>query len=90
MIYLTYIVDHYNDLPDITIFMYAHCWTHHNNHLLGHDAVRNGPPIRSDHVIREGYVNMRCEWTPGCPEWLHPDNTRESLDKQEEEVLSRC
>ena len=42
--HLTYIVDHYNDLPDITIFMHAHRWTHHKNHLLGHDAVEMVPP----------------------------------------------
>ena len=44
MTYLTYIVDHYDDLLDITIFMHAHRWTHHNNHLLGHDAVEMVPP----------------------------------------------
>lgn len=89
MIYLTYIIDHYDDLPDISIFMHAHRWTHHNNHLLGHDAVQMIRRLISDYVTREGYVNMRCEWYPGCPEWLHPDNAKESLAKQEEEVLSR-
>ena len=89
MIYLTYIIDHYDDLPDISIFMHAHRWTHHNNHLLGHDAVQMIRRLNSDYVTREGYVNMRCEWYPGCPEWLHPNNAKESLAKQEEEVLSR-
>ena len=88
MIYLTYIIDHYDDLPDIVIFMHAHRWTHHNNHLLGHDAVQMIRRLSSDYVAREGYVNMRCEWYPGCPEWLHPKNAQESLAKQEEEVLS--
>ena len=89
MIYLTYIIDHYDDLPDIVIFMHAHRWTHHNNHLLGHDAVQMIRRLSNDHVTREGYVNMRCEWYPGCPDWLHPTNAQESLAKQEEEVLSR-
>ncbi len=89
MIYLTYIIDHYDDLPDIVIFMHAHRWTHHNNHLLGHDAVQMIRRLSSDYVTRKGYVNMRCEWYPGCPEWLHPENAQESLAKQEEEVLSR-
>ena len=89
MIYLTYIIDHYDNLPDIAIFMHAHRWTHHNNHLLGHDAVQMIRRLNSDYVTRKGYVNMRCEWYPGCPEWLHPDNAKESLAKQEEEVLSR-
>ena len=89
MIYLTYIIDHYDNLPDISIFMHAHRWTHHNNHLLGHDAVQMIRRLNGDYVTREGYVNMRCEWYPGCPEWLHPNNAKESLAKQEEEVLSR-
>ena len=89
MIYLTYIIDHYDYLPDIVIFMHAHRWTHHNNHLLGHDAVQMIQRLSSDYVTREGYVNMRCEWHPGCPEWLHPQSAQESLAKQEEEVLSR-
>ena len=89
MIYLTYMIDHYDDLPDIVIFMHAHRWTHHNNHLLGHDAVQMIRRLSSDYVTRKGYVNMRCEWYPGCPEWLHPKTAQESLAKQEEEVLSR-
>lgn len=31
MIYLTYIIDHYEALPDIIIFMHAHRFSHHNN-----------------------------------------------------------
>ncbi|KAK4693603.1 hypothetical protein P7C71_g3830, partial [Lecanoromycetidae sp. Uapishka_2] len=90
MIYLTYIIDHYEALPDIMIFMHAHRYSHHNNDLLGYDAVQMIRRLSSDHVIREGYFNMRCHWRPGCPEWLHPHNKVESLERQEEEVLSRC
>lgn len=89
MIYLTYIIDHYEALPDIMIFMHAHRYSHHNNDLLGYDAVQMIRRLSSDHVTREGYFNMRCRWRPGCPEWLHPENAKESLERQEEEVLSR-
>lgn len=90
IIYLTYIIENYTKLPDITIFMHAHRWTHHNNDLLDYDAVQMIRRLSNSHVIREGYVNMRCEWDPGCPEWLHPTNSQASLGKQEEAVLSRC
>ncbi|MCJ1272461.1 hypothetical protein MMC21_000247 [Puttea exsequens] len=90
MIYLSYIIANYHDLPDVVIFMHSHRWTHHNNALLGHDAVQMIRRLSNDHVAREGYFNMRCQWHPGCPEWLHPGNTKETLDKQEEMVLSRC
>ncbi len=90
MIYLTYIIDNYVHLPDVSIFMHAHRWTHHNNGLLDNDAVQMISRLSNNHVIREGYMNMRCQWEPGCPEWLHPMESQSSLSKQEEAVLSRC
>lgn len=90
MVYLTYIIDNYAHLPDIAIFMHAHRWTHHNNDLLDNDAVQMISKLSNSHVIREGYFNMRCQWDPGCPEWLSPTNLQASLGKQEEAVLSRC
>ena len=90
MIYLTYIIDHYDNLPDIVLFMHSHRWTHHNNEFLGHDAVEMIYRLRSWHVIRKGYMNMRCHWSPGCPEWLHPVSKQELLGKQEETMLSKC
>jgi hypothetical protein len=89
MIYLSYIIDHYADLPDIAVFMHAHRWARHNNELLDHDAVRMIQRLSSEHVVRQGYVNMRCKWEPGCPEWLHPTNKQESLTRQEEMMLSK-
>lgn len=90
MVYLTYIIENYTQLPDIAIFMHAHRWTHHNNELLDNDAVQMISKLSSDHVFREGYFNMRCQWDPGCPEWLNPTNLHANLGKQEEVVLSRC
>ena len=89
MIYLSYIIEHYDILPNIIIFMHAHRWTHHNNALLAYDAAEMVRRLNSDYVTQEGYVNMRCHWSPGCPEWLHSDVPRESLEKQEEIVLSK-
>lgn len=90
MVYLTYIIDNYASLPDVSIFMHAHRWTHHNDGLLDNDAVEMISRLSDNHVIRRGYVNLRCEWDPGCPEWLHPVHSQASLGKQEEAVLSRC
>lgn len=90
MVYLTYIIDNYASLPNVSIFMHAHRWTHHNDGLLDNDAVEMISRLSDKHVIRRGYVNLRCEWDPGCPEWLHPVYSQASLGKQEEAVLSRC
>lgn len=90
MVYLTYIIDNYASLPNVSIFMHAHRWAHHNDGLLDNDAVQMISRLSDNHVIRRGYVNLRCEWDPGCPEWLHPVNFQASLGKQEEAVLSSC
>lgn len=90
MIYLSYLIDHYDSLPDIILFMHAHRWTHHNNRILGFDASQMISSLNGAHVIREGYVNMRCHWSPGCPEWLRPTSVQDTLGKQEETVLERC
>ena len=90
MVYLSYIINHYANLPDIVVFMHAHRWAPHNAELLNHDAVEMIKRLSVQHVLRQGYVNMRCKWDPGCPEWLHPTNKHETLTRQEEMMASRC
>ena len=90
MVYLSYIIDHYADLPEIAVFMHAHRWAPHNVELFNHDAVEMIKRLSSQHVLRQGYVNLRCKWDPGCPEWLHPTNKQETLDRQEEMMASKC
>ena len=89
MVYLSYIIDHYDSLPDIVIFMHAHRWTYHNNDLLGADASHMIRRLSNEHVVREGFVNMRCAWAPGCPQWLYFNSTEELMVKQEETYLAR-
>ncbi|MCJ1380386.1 hypothetical protein MMC17_003489 [Xylographa soralifera] len=88
MVYLTYIIDHYEQLPNILIFMHAHRHAWHNSDLLGFDAAEMITRLNSDRVIRHGYMNLRCAWDPGCPEWLHPHETGELLTKQEQGLLA--
>jgi hypothetical protein len=70
MIYLTYIIDNYDALPDVSIFMHAHRYSWHNNDLLYHDAAEMIKMLSSERVQRQGYMNMRCLGTPdvrnGC------------------------
>ncbi|KAI9735668.1 MAG: hypothetical protein M1834_001684 [Cirrosporium novae-zelandiae] len=90
MIYLTYIIDHYEELPDIMIFMHAHRYSWHNNDILNNDAVEMISRLSSQRVTREGYMNMRCHWDPGCPDWMHPGRTQEDINKQEETMLAKA
>ncbi|KAL8821760.1 MAG: hypothetical protein Q9223_000233 [Gallowayella weberi] len=90
MIYLTYLIEHYDHLPDLVLFMHSHRWTHHNNAFLGFDASQMIRALSGAHVMRAGYVNMRCHWSPGCPVWLRPSSRGDSLARQEETVLEQC
>lgn len=89
MTYLTYIIDHYDHLPDIIIFMHSHHHAIHNSDVFDLDALQMIQHLQNDHVLRQGYFNMRCNWSPGCPEWLDPTVEQETLSKQEQAVLAR-
>jgi hypothetical protein len=90
MVYLSYIIDHYDTLADVSIFMHAHRFAWHNSDLLGTDAAKMVRYLSAERVTREGYMNLRCAWDPGCPAWLHPGTTKDNSDKPEEFVLAEC
>ncbi|KAF1958850.1 hypothetical protein CC80DRAFT_441568 [Byssothecium circinans] len=89
MIYLSWIIDNYDDLPDVAVFLHAHQHTWHNDDLLGHDASQMIQRLNRARVWREGYINMRCSWFPGCPEWMHPHETKWDGNKQEQTHLAK-
>jgi hypothetical protein len=89
MVYLSWIIDNYANLPDVTIFMHAHQYTWHNDNMLDSDAANLVKRLSRPHVWREGFVNMRCSWYPGCPDWMHPGVTEENVSKQEEVHLAK-
>lgn len=73
MNYLTYIIDHYDSLPEVIIFMHAHRYSFHNNEIQDLDAVTILRDLNLARVIREGYMNLRCRWGPwGCPAFQRP------------------
>jgi hypothetical protein len=91
MVYLTYIIDHYDELADTTIFLHPHQTTWHNNDILDSDAAKNIQHLSDAHVARVGYFNTRCHHEPGCPDWLRFDRPEEELDtyrKMEEKYFT--
>lgn len=90
MVYLTYIIDHYDDLPDVSIFMHSHQYSWHENDLLGFNAAEIIKRLSSERVQREGYMNLRCHWMPGCPDWMHPGTIEEDPMKKEETVMAQA
>ncbi|RVX74327.1 hypothetical protein B0A52_01452 [Exophiala mesophila] len=58
MAYLTYLIDHYDVLPEINAEDY--------------DNVISAQSLQLNHVQQHGYVNMRCIAVPGCPDEIQP------------------
>ncbi|THC89006.1 hypothetical protein EYZ11_011547 [Aspergillus tanneri] len=71
MAYLTHIIDNYDSLTDVTVFMHGGASQWHNDvgdttssYLLSR--------LRIESIRRKGYVNLRCENRPGCPVAIRP------------------
>lgn len=71
MAYLTYVIDYYERLPGIITFLHPHrdgffsSW-HTDTALHSNvDAMRD---LNMSFVKSQGYVNLRCNWSPGCRE----------------------
>jgi hypothetical protein len=79
MAYLTYIIDHYHNLPDTVLFFHPHKSTWHNNILLDLDSAKTIKRLNPARVQREGYFNARCHLDPGCPDWLRESPFRQYL-----------
>lgn len=91
MAYLTYIIDNYDQLPDVVLFFHPHQSTWHNNILLDMDSVKTIRRLNPARVTREGYFNARCHHDSGCPNWLHIDRPKSQWDmvkKKEEPHLT--
>ena len=73
--YLTYIIDHYPDFPDVIVFIHSHrngmpqAW---HNDAAGKDAVNMLHDLRLETVLDRGYVNLRCITEVGCPAEVQP------------------
>ena len=89
MVYLTHLVEHYYGLADINIFMHKGRFTHHNEGLLDYDAVKMISRLRGSYVVRNGYINLQCDWAKSCPSWLNGSDTWPNMEKQEQVYLSR-
>ena len=71
MAYLSYIIDNYSALPSTLAFLHSHrdgfltAW-HTDTDL--HDNVQALRTLQIPFVQSNGYVNLRCNWNPGCNE----------------------
>lgn len=75
MAYLTFIIDNYESLPGIVAFIHSHrdgypvAWHTDNEE---HSNPQSLTKLNRDLVRQRGYVNLRCNWVPGCPDEVQP------------------
>lgn len=71
MVYLTYIIDNYDNFPDNILFIHPTRYQWHND-----DPDYDGVPMlrhfQLPYLESQGYVNIRCAWTLGCPREIKP------------------
>jgi hypothetical protein len=67
----SYIIDHYDKLPDNVLFVHPNRYQWHND-----DPDYDGLPMlrhfQIPYLEQEGYVNIRCAWLLGCPSEIKP------------------
>jgi hypothetical protein len=91
IIYLSYILQHYNNLPDVVLFIHPHRKAWHNNILHDTDSLTTISRLQLPYVMRQGYFNTRCHLDPGCTSWLKIDRpwyARDYKRKPEEPYLT--
>ncbi|KAJ5182420.1 hypothetical protein N7492_000036 [Penicillium capsulatum] len=69
--YLQYITDHYDHLPEYMVFLHSHQFSHHVE-LPEQDNALTVRRLQLEFLKQTGYVSLRCEWDPGCPDEVHP------------------
>ncbi|KAJ5566736.1 uncharacterized protein N7459_010118 [Penicillium hispanicum] len=70
-VYLQYIMDHYHKLPEYMVFLHADRFSWHTE-FEEQDNALTVQHLQLDFLNRTGYVNLRCDWEPGCPDEVHP------------------
>lgn len=90
MVFLTYIIDHYDSLSDVSVFIHTHQRARYTDEFLDSSMVKSLQRLRLTKVLRDGYFNLRCSWDPGCPVWLNLRNSSASapeVDAGEAEIM---
>ncbi|KAJ4305821.1 hypothetical protein N0V90_001353 [Kalmusia sp. IMI 367209] len=71
MVYLSYIIDKYDNLPDNVLFIHPNRYQWHNDDA-DYDGVSMLRRFQISYLEQEGYVNIRCAWALGCPHEIKP------------------
>ncbi|OCK74073.1 hypothetical protein K432DRAFT_398387 [Lepidopterella palustris CBS 459.81] len=68
MVYLTFIINHWDALPPRMIFVHGHRTSWHQEN----DTVSLIRSLRLPALEEVGYIPLRCDWYPSCPAEIRP------------------
>ncbi|KAI0432305.1 hypothetical protein F5Y09DRAFT_353780 [Xylaria sp. FL1042] len=91
MVYLTYIIDRYDSLPNNVLFLHASRFSWHNDDP-DYDALPTLRHLRLSYLQETGYVNLRCVWVIGCPAEIQPllDEHESSTDVKAKHIYKKA
>ncbi|KAI1389615.1 uncharacterized protein F4822DRAFT_398964 [Hypoxylon trugodes] len=84
LIYLTYMHDFYDDLPDITFFTHADESPWHMESELNSSVTFAMSHLDLAQVQQRQYFNLRVSWENACPNWINTTKTELDTGKLEE------
>ncbi|KAJ5981536.1 hypothetical protein N7522_013957 [Penicillium canescens] len=70
-VYLQYILDNYDNMPEYMVFLHAHQYSTHTE-FWEQDNTLTVQRLQLDYLKQAGYLNLRCDWGPGCPDEVQP------------------
>ncbi|KAH8602819.1 hypothetical protein B0O99DRAFT_679805 [Bisporella sp. PMI_857] len=73
--YFSYLVDFYEKMPDISIFVHAGDKAWHNDAVLEGSIAFIINNLDLGEVKRRKYMNLRVDWKNACPDWINTTKT---------------
>ena len=70
VVYLSYIIDNYDDLPWGAFFVHGHADSWHQEADIG-SLIDS---LDREQLGKYGFISLRCEWLPSCPAEIRPKN----------------
>ncbi|KAH8598207.1 hypothetical protein B0O99DRAFT_616150 [Bisporella sp. PMI_857] len=74
LIYLTYIHQFYDALPDISIFVHGDDLAWHIDPIFNHSTLNALNHLNLATVLERKYLNLRTSWKNACPDWINTTN----------------
>lgn len=66
MVYLNYILEHWDSLAPVTLFIHGHLESWHQDFSMN-ETIKT---LNLTEVEKEGFVNLRCDWAHGCKQTM--------------------